>query len=245
MQHLNVVSSLSRSKSFRNGISATRSLYALRTQQRPLYGCQYYLPEKTNHKRYKVVGSKPPTLCSCKVVCLFLSLPSQTWSLVLSKGPSPHLLTFLSLVKMRFTPHLFIVHWPLPDMLLDFALNCRCQAFQATLLPFKGLLVDWRLRRTQQSELFSRFKKKLTPAVRTVSKKLHLKVLYNCAIVHTQLSNEMPNHPPLQCNAMHCWRCQVIEKGSKRPIHWSAFAKDTTSNDRLEEETSLLSWRFG
>ena len=163
MQHLNVVSSLSRSKSFRNGISATRTLYALRTQQRPLYGCQYYLLEKTNHKRYKVVGSKPPTLCSCKVVCLFLALPSQTWSLVLSKGPSPHLLTFLSLVKMRFTSHLFTLHLftlhlftpclftshfftshyalTSPVVLLDFALNCRCQTLQAT-LPFKGLLVD-------------------------------------------------------------------------------------------------------
>ena len=38
---------------FRNGILSIRNLYALRrTQQRSLYGCQHYLLEEANHKRY-------------------------------------------------------------------------------------------------------------------------------------------------------------------------------------------------
>ena len=96
----------------------------------PLYGCQYCLLEKTSHKRFKQ-SFHCFVLEPCKVAGWFSaikrnpSLPNFKRPL----NPKAPLLTFFSLVKIRIA--LVPSSHPCIDLssvvVLDFALNCRCQ----------------------------------------------------------------------------------------------------------------------
>ena len=107
----------------------------------PLYGCQYCLLEKTSHKRFKQ-SFQCFVLEPCKVAGCFSAIKRNP-SLPNFKRPcypKAPLLTFFSLVKIRIalvpSSHLCIDLSSL--VVLDFALNCRCQAFSKLRSLSKG-----------------------------------------------------------------------------------------------------------